>query len=99
MLYTIFGSDVANSLAGRIANRSAHLARIIELQNQGRLVLAGPHPCLDTDEPGEAGYSGSLIVAEFSSLVEAEAWARLDPYVLNGVWGAVTVKPFVQARP
>lgn len=99
MLYAISGIDVANSLAGRLASRSAHLARIIELQDNGRLVLAGPHPRLDTDEPGEAGYSGSLIVAEFRSLAEAEAWAKLDPYLANGVWREVVVKPFVQAKP
>lgn len=99
MLYAISGIDVPNSLANRVESRSAHLARITELQDQGRLVLAGPHPIPDTPDPGQAGFSGSLIVAEFPSLIEAEAWARLDPYVDSGVWREVIVKPFVQVRP
>lgn len=99
MLYAITGTDGPDSLAGRVQARSAHLARVVELRNEGRLVLAGPHPRLETSEPGAAGYSGSLIVAEFPSLTDAEAWAAADPYVAAGVWAAVSVKPFVQVLP
>ena len=99
MLYAITGTDAPNSLPGRLAARAAHLARVTQLRDQGRLVLAGPHPRLDTSEPGEAGYSGSLIIAEFENLADAEAWAASDPYVMAGVWAEVTVKPFVQVMP
>lgn len=99
MLYAIAGVDANGSLAGRLASRTAHLARVRELRDQGRLVLAGPHPRLDTNDPGEAGYSGSLIIAEFTSLADAEAWAAADPYVTAGVWSAVSIKPFVQVMP
>jgi uncharacterized protein YciI len=99
MLYAIAGIDVADSLPGRLAVRAAHLARVAELRDRGQLILAGPHPRLDTSEPGEAGYSGSLIIAEFRSLAEAEAWAAADPYVTAGVWTSVIVKPFVQVMP
>lgn len=99
MLYAITGTDAPNSLPGRLAVRAAHLARVTHLRDQGRLVLAGPHPRLDTSEPGEAGYSGSLIIAEFVSLADAEAWAAADPYVMTGVWAETTVKPFVQVMP
>ena len=99
MLYAIYGTDVADSLAGRVAARAAHLARVTALRDQGRLVIAGPHPCLDTSEPGSAGFSGSLIVAQFSSLEDAESWANADPYVAAGVWGDVRVKPFIQVMP
>ena len=99
MLYAITGTDAPDSLPGRRAARTAHLARVTQLRDQGRLVLAGPHPRLDTNDPGEAGYSGSLIVAEFASLAEAEAWAAADPYVAAGVWATTNVKPFVQVMP
>jgi uncharacterized protein YciI len=99
MLYAISGTDAPDSLAGRLAARAAHLARVTTLRDQGRLVLAGPHPCLDTSEPGDAGFSGSLIVAEFASLEDAEAWAGADPYVESGVWIEVRVKPFIQVMP
>ena len=99
MLYAITGTDAPNSLPGRLAARAAHLARVTELRDQGRLVLAGPHPRLDTSEPGEAGYSGSLIIAEFSSWADAEAWAATDPYMKAGVWAEANVKPFVQVMP
>jgi hypothetical protein len=99
MLYAIAGVDATGSLAGRLTSRAAHLARVRELRDQGRLVLAGPHPRLDTNEPGEAGYSGSLIIAEFTSLADAEAWAAADPYVTAGVWSDVSIKPFVQVMP
>lgn len=99
MLYAITGTDAPDSLPGRLTARAAHLERIVQLRNQGRLVVAGPHPRLDTNEPGEAGYSGSLIIAEFSSLADAEAWAAADPYVTAGVWLKTTVRPFVQVMP
>jgi uncharacterized protein YciI len=99
MLYAIAGTDAPQSLPGRVAARANHLARVSQLRNEGRLVLAGPHPRLDTSEPGESGYSGSLIVAEFASLADAEAWAAADPYVAAGVWASVSVKPFVQVMP
>lgn len=99
MLYAISGTDAPNSLRGRLAARGAHLARVSVLRDEGRLVLAGPHPLLDTSEPADAGFSGSLIVAEFASLGEAEAWAGADPYVESGVWVTVQVKPFIQVMP
>lgn len=99
MLYAITGTDGADSLPKRVAARAAHLARVRKLLDEGRLVLAGPHPTLDTSDPGDAGYSGSLIVAEFDSLAEAETWARADPYVHSGAWTDVSVKPFVQVMP
>ena len=99
MLYAISGIDGPGSLPRRVAARAAHLARVRQLLEEGRLVVAGPHPAVDSDEPGEAGYSGSLIVAEFDSLAEAESWARADPYVAAGAWIDVSVKPFVQVMP
>lgn len=99
MLYAITGTDGVDSLPKRVTARTAHLARVAVLRDQGRLVLAGPHPRIDSSEPGEAGYSGSLIVAEFASLGDAEEWARADPYVAAGAWAVVTVKPFVQVMP
>lgn len=99
MLYAISGTDGPDSLAARMASRAAHLARVAGLRDQGRLVLAGPHPRLDTSEPGNGGFSGSLIVAEFSSLEDAESWAQADPYVASGVWATVQVKPFIQVMP
>ena len=99
MLYAITGTDAPNSLPGRRAARAAHLARVTQLRDQGRLVLAGPHPRLDTSDPGEAGYSGSLIVAEFNSLEEAKTWINADPYVTEGVFAKVAVRPFRKVFP
>lgn len=99
MLYAIRGTDGPDSLAGRLAARSEHLARVSLLRDQGRLVVAGPHPRLDTNDPGSAGFSGSLIIAEFGSLQEAESWASADPYVTSGVWMEVQVKPFIKVMP
>lgn len=99
MLYAIICEDAANSLNKRLATRPAHLARLQTLQEQGRLVLAGPHPAVDAENPGEAGFSGSLIVAEFANLAEAEQWANADPYLTEGVYAQVTVKPFKQVFP
>lgn len=99
MLYAIFGEDEPGSLARRLAVRPAHLARLQSLQAEGRLVLAGPHPAIDAHDPGPAGFSGSLIVAEFASLEAAEGWAGADPYVEAGVYARVTVKPFRRVLP
>ncbi|MEQ1800418.1 MAG: YciI family protein [Gammaproteobacteria bacterium] len=99
MLYAISGTDGPDSLPGRQAARAAHLARVTSLREQGRLIIAGPHPRLDTREPGDAGFSGSLIIAEFASIDEASSWASTDPYVQAGVWVDVQVKPFIQVMP
>ena len=99
MLYAIIASDVANSLEARLAARPAHLARLNALKDAGRLVLAGPHPAVDSNDPGQAGFSGSLIVAEFDSLEAARAWAAADPYCAAGVYADVVVKPFRQTLP
>lgn len=99
MLYAIIGRDVENSLERRRSVRPEHLRRIEELRDQGRLVLAGPFPAIDSDDPGDAGFSGSLIVAEFATLAEARAWAEADPYVSAGVFAELTVKPFKKVLP
>jgi uncharacterized protein YciI len=99
MLYVIVGEDRPDSLADRLAARPAHLARLQELQAQGRLILAGPCPAIDSPDPGPAGFSGSVIVAEFPSLEDARAWADADPYVAAGVYQAVSVKPFKKVLP
>lgn len=99
MLYAILCEDVENSLPLRAEARPAHLARIQELVNEGRLLVAGPHPALDTDNPGDAGFTGSLIIAEFDSLEAATAWADSDPYVDAGVFSKVIVKPYKKVLP
>lgn len=99
MLYAILSEDVADSLPLRRQARADHLARLEDLQQQGRLVLAGPHPAIDAEEPGEAGFSGSLVVAEFESLDAANHWANEDPYVTAGVYAHVRVQPFKQVLP
>ena len=99
MLYAFFCTDHSNSLEKRLAARPQHVERLQQLQQQGRLVLAGPNPAIDSEAPGEAGFTGSLIVAEFDSLELARAWAQQDPYVKAGVYQDVSVKPFVQALP
>ena len=99
MLYMILGQDVDDSLNRRLAARPEHLARLQALQEQGRLIMAGPLPAIDSPDPGEAGFSGSLIVAEFVSLEAAEIWAAADPYMAAGVYEHVTVKPFKQVLP
>ncbi len=99
MLYAIIAEDVDNSLQGRLAARPKHLERLTALQEQGRLILAGPHPAIDTEDPGEAGFSGSLVVAEFDSLEDAKTWADDDPYVTAGVYANVTIKPFKKVFP
>lgn len=99
MLYAIISQDVENSLEARLKARPDHLARLQQLQDEGRLVLAGPHPAIDSNDPGEAGFTGSLVVAEFGSLEAAQAWADADPYIEAGVYQQVTVKPFKQVFP
>ncbi|HDS0927526.1 YciI family protein [Pseudomonas putida] len=99
MLYAIIASDVANSLEKRLAARPAHIDRLQQLKAEGRVVLAGPHPAIDSNDPGEAGFSGSLIVAEFESLAAAQTWANADPYIAAGVYDKVVVKPFKQVLP
>jgi len=99
MLYAIISEDVSNSLALRAQVRPDHLARLQALKDAGRLVLAGPHPAIDSENPGDAGFSGSLVVAEFASLSEAQTWADADPYVAAGVYAQVTVKPFKLVLP
>jgi uncharacterized protein YciI len=99
MYYAIIGTDNANSLERRLAARPAHLERLAKLKSEGRLLLAGPFPAIDAVDPGPAGFSGSLIVAEFESLAEARAWADADPYVTAGVYADVVIKPFRRALP
>ena len=99
MWYAIVAEDIENSLEKRMAARPAHLARLTELQSQGRLLLAGPFPTIDSQDPGPAGFSGSLIVAEFSDLAAAKNWAEADPFVIAGVYANVTVKPFRKTLP
>lgn len=99
MFYTIVAQDVADSLDKRLAARPAHLERLHALQQAGRLLLAGPFPAIDSLDPGLAGFSGSLIVAEFDSLADAQAWADADPYVAAGVYASVSVKPFKKVLP
>jgi len=99
MLYAIIAQDVENSLADRLAARPKHLERLTALQDEGRLILAGPHPAIDSADPGKAGFSGSLIVAEFNSQEAATAWADVDPYVAAGVYAKVIVKPFKKVFP
>ena len=99
MWYAIIGQDVPDSLEKRIAARPAHVVRLQELQSQGRLLLAGPFPAVDAEDPGAAGFSGSLIVAEFASLSAAQDWANADPYVAAGVYAEVRVQPFRKTFP
>jgi uncharacterized protein YciI len=99
MLYAIIAEDVPGSLERRTAARPAHVERLKALVAEGRLVIAGPHPLTDSPDPGPAGFSGSLVVAEFASREAAIAWASEDPYVVAGVYAKVTVKPFRKALP
>lgn len=99
MLYAIIATDVKNSLTERLKARPDHLARLEQLKSAGRLVLAGPHPAIDSNDPGDAGFSGSLVVAEFDSLQEAQNWADQDPYIKSGVYDKVSVKPFKKVLP
>lgn len=96
MLYAIISQDIENSLEGRVSARPAHLERLQALRDHGHLVLAGPHPAIDSTDPGSAGFTGSLVVAEFASLEDAQSWADSDPYITAGVYQSVIVKPFKQ---
>ena len=99
MLYAIISQDVENSLEKRQSARPEHIQRLQDLKQQGRLIIAGPHPAIDNNEPGPAGFTGSLIVAEFDSLESAQNWADSDPYIKAGVYDTVTVKPFKKVLP
>lgn len=99
MYYAIISQDIENSLPLRKQSRAAHLARLNELKDQGRLLIAGPHPAIDSEDPGEAGFTGSLVVAEFPSLADAQSWADADPYIEAGVYAQVIVKPFKKVLP
>ena len=99
MYYAIISQDVPNSLELRLSARPAHIERLVALKDQGRLLVAGPHPAIDSEDPGEAGFSGSLVVAEFESLVAAQSWADADPYVAAGVYANVMVKPYKVVLP
>ena len=99
MLYSIVGIDVEDSLQARLAARPEHVERLKALVSQGRLIVAGPNPAIDSSDPGDAGFTGSIIIAEFDSLQDAQDWADADPYILGGVYDSVEVKPFNQALP
>ncbi len=99
MLYSIISEDITHSLPLRIKARPAHIERLNELKQQGRLILAGPHPAIDSNDPGDAGFTGSLVVAEFADLASAQAWADADPYVAAGIYENVVVKPFKKVLP
>jgi uncharacterized protein len=99
MWYMIYSEDVENSLALRKQTRPAHLARIQTLLDEGRVLVAGPNPAIDSEDPGEAGFTGSLVIAEFASLAEAQNWADTDPYMLAGVYAKVIVKPYKKVLP
>jgi uncharacterized protein YciI len=99
MWYAIISQDVENSLEKRLSVRPAHLERLQTLKDEGRLLIAGPHPAIDSEDPGTEGFTGSLVVAEFDSLAKAQAWADEDPYIAAGVYQQVTVKPFKKVLP
>lgn len=99
MLYLVYSEDVENSLALRLSVRENHLARLKDLQAQGRLIVAGPCPAIDSENPGDAGFTGSLIIAEFDNLTDAQNWADQDPYIAAGVYKNVTVKPYKKVLP
>ena len=99
MYYMIYSEDVANSLSLRVQVREQHLDRLKTLQNEGRLLVAGPCPAIDSENPGDAGFTGSLVIAQFESLEQAQAWADVDPYIDAGVYQSVTVKPYKKVLP
>jgi len=99
MLFAIVSQDVENSLPLRKQARPAHIARLEALKEEGRLVLAGPNPAIESDDPGEAGFTGSVVIAEFNSLADAQSWADTDPYIDAGVYASVSVKPFKKVLP
>jgi hypothetical protein len=99
MLYAIISQDIEDSLEKRMSVRDAHVERLNILKNAGRLVLAGPHPAIDNNEPGQAGFTGSLVVAEFDNIEDAQLWADADPYIKSGAYANVVVKPFKKVLP
>jgi hypothetical protein len=99
MLYAIISQDIEDSLDKRMSVRDAHVERLNILKNAGRLVLAGPHPAIDNNEPGQAGFTGSLVVAEFDNIEDAQLWADADPYIKSGAYANVVVKPFKKVLP
>ena len=99
MLYALISEDKPGTLERRLAARPQHLERLNALVQEGRLLLAGPHPAIDSNDPGAAGFSGSLVIAEFASLDDAQSWADADPYITAGVYAQVTVKPFKKVLP
>lgn len=99
MLYAIISEDIPNSLEKRKLARPAHLSRLQQLNDEGRLFVAGPHPAIDNSDPGEAGFTGSLVIAEFESIEQAKSWADADPYVAAGIYANVLVKPFKKVLP
>ena len=99
MLYIIFSEDVTDSSVLRAVTRARHLARLEELKQQGRLILAGPCPAIDSHDPGPAGFTGSVVIAEFTNLIEAQQWANTDPYIEAGVYARSIIKPFKQVLP
>ncbi|AJQ96467.1 YciI family protein [Gynuella sunshinyii] len=99
MFYAIISQDIDNSLEKRKSARPAHLARLEALKSEGRLLIAGPCPAIDSDDPGEAGFTGSVVIAEFDSLEQAKSWADADPYIEAGVYSSVMVKPFKKVLP
>lgn len=99
MFYALICEDKPGTLEQRLAARPEHLARLEALKNEGRLLLAGPHPAIESDNPGEAGFTGSLVVAEFASQADAQVWADADPYMAAGVYQKVTIKPFKKVLP
>ena len=99
MLYAIISTDTENSLEKRMSVRPKHIERLNQLKSEGRLVIAGPHPAIDNNDPGEAGFTGSLVIAQFDSLKEAQSWANDDPYMESGAYESVIVKPFKKVLP
>lgn len=99
MYYAIMAEDIPNSLEKRLQARPEHLARLEQLKSEGRLLVAGPHPAIDSEDPGPAGFSGSLVIAEFDSLEQAQGWADADPYIKAGVYARVSVKPYKKVLP
>jgi len=99
MLYAIISTDAENSLEKRMSVRPKHIERLNQLKSEGRLVIAGPHPAIDNNDPGEAGFTGSLVIAQFDSLEEAQSWANNDPYMESGAYESVIVKPFKKVLP
>lgn len=99
MLYAIIATDKPGSLQERLAARPDHLEHLKALQAEGRLVIAGPHPAIDSEDPGEAGFSGSLLIVEFDSLADCQAWADQDPYAKAGIFDSVVIKPFKKVFP